>query len=71
MNKPAKGEQAWMVGDGIGSMAAAAFLVRDGGWSGADITIFESSPVLGGSLDAAGTPSSGYSNARRSHVDNR
>jgi oleate hydratase len=50
-----------MVGGGIGSMAAAAFLVRDGGWSGADITIFESSPVLGGSLDAAGTPSSGYS----------
>jgi oleate hydratase len=42
-------------------MAAAAFSVRDGGWSGADITIFESSPVLGGGLDAAGTPSGGYS----------
>jgi oleate hydratase len=50
-----------MVGGGIGSMAAAAFLVRDGGWSGAEITIFEARPVLGGSLDAAGTPSSGYS----------
>ena len=61
MNKPANGRKAWMVGGGIGSMAAAAFLIRDGGWSGGDITIYESPPVLGGSLDARGTPRPGYS----------
>jgi oleate hydratase len=54
------GAKAWLVGGGIGAMAAAAFMIRDGGMRGAGITILEAAPVLGGSLDAAGNPSTGY-----------
>ncbi len=48
-------------GGGIGSLAAAAFAIRDGGVPGRNITIYESLPVLGGSLDAGGNPQEGYS----------
>lgn len=41
-------------------MAAAAFLIRDSRMKGHDITIFEESERIGGSLDAAGTPENGY-----------
>ena len=50
-----------MVGGGIGSMAAAAFMIRDGGVPGHNITIYEAGSLLGGSLDAAGNPDRGYS----------
>ena len=50
-----------MVGGGIGSMAAAAFLIRDGGVLGRNITIYESLPTIGGSLDGSGDPGRGYS----------
>ena len=53
--------KAFLLGGGIGSMAAAAFMIRDGKIPAANITIFESAPLLGGSLDGAGTPESGYS----------
>jgi oleate hydratase len=52
--------KAYFIGGGIGSLAGAAFLIRDGGMSGSNITIFESLPVLGGSLDAGGNPEQGY-----------
>jgi len=52
--------KAYLIGGGIGSLAAAAFMVRDGGIRGDNITIFESLPVLGGSLDGGGNPQSGY-----------
>jgi len=55
------GTRAWLVGGGIGSLAAAAFMIRDGGMPGSSITILEAAHVLGGSLDAAGSPSAGYS----------
>ena len=45
--------KAYLVGGGIGSMAAAAFMIRDGGLPGANITIFEAAPIMGGSLDGA------------------
>jgi len=45
--------KAYLVGGGIGSLAAAAFMIRDGGVPGQNITILEAMPVLGGSLDAA------------------
>lgn len=51
---------AFFVGSGIGSLAGAAFLIRDAGWNGADITIFESQPLPGGSLDGSRRPA-GYS----------
>ncbi len=52
--------KAWLVGGGIGSMAAAAFMIRDGGMAGDDISILEAAPLLGGSLDGAGDPVAGY-----------
>ena len=55
------GSKAYFVGGGIGSLAAAAFMIRDGGWDGARISVFEEAAVLGGSLDAAGSPEAGYS----------
>ncbi len=53
--------KAYLVGGGIGSLAAAAFMIRDGGLPGENITIFEATSILGGSLDGAGDPSAGYS----------
>jgi oleate hydratase len=53
--------KAWLIGGGIGSMAAAAFMIRDGGMPGKNITILEVDPILGGSLDGAGNPETGYS----------
>ena len=58
---PASDLKAYMIGGGIGSLAAAAFLVRDGGVPGRNITVFESLQSLGGSLDAAETSQGGYS----------
>lgn len=52
--------KAYLIGGGIGCLAAAAFMVRDGGLPGSSITIFEALPVVGGSLDAAGNPDEGY-----------
>lgn len=56
-----KKSSAYLLGGGIGSLAAAAFLIRDGGLPGRNIFILEAKPVLGGSLDGAGNPVDGYS----------
>jgi len=48
------------VGGGIASLAAAAFLIRDGDLQGQTITILEESSRIGGSLDAAGNATDGY-----------
>jgi oleate hydratase len=53
--------KAYLVGSGIGSLAAASFMIRDGGMLGENITIYEALPLLGGSLDGAGNPEDGYS----------
>ncbi|WP_295446801.1 oleate hydratase [uncultured Thiodictyon sp.] len=53
--------RVYLVGGGIGSLAAAAFMIRDGHLPGANISILEAAPVLGGSLDGAGDPQTGYS----------
>ena len=52
--------KAWLIGGGIGGLAAAAFMIRDGGMRGDDITIFEVLPVPGGSLDGGGDAERGY-----------
>lgn len=52
--------KAWLIGGGIGSLAAAAFMIRDGDMDGKNITILESGHALGGSLDAAGNANTGY-----------
>jgi oleate hydratase len=53
--------KTYIVGSGIGSLAAAAFMIRDGSIPGSDISIFEAASSVGGSLDGAGDPSDGYS----------
>ena len=52
---------AFLIGGGIGSLAAAAFMIRDGGVPGENISILEATPLIGGSLDGAGDPVVGYS----------
>ncbi len=52
--------KAYFIGGGIGSLAAAAFLIRDGGIRGDNISILEAMPIIGGSLDGAGDPAHGY-----------
>jgi oleate hydratase len=53
--------KAYLVGGGIGSLAAAAFMIRDGGMPGERVSIFEALPLMGGSLDGAGDAAEGYS----------
>ena len=53
--------KAYFVGGGIGALAGAAFLIRDAGMPGAQITVLEASPMLGGSLDGSGDAERGYS----------
>jgi len=53
--------QAYLVGGGIGSLAAAAFLIQDGGFPGSQIWVLEAGPKMGGSLDAAAQADGGYS----------
>ena len=48
--------KVWLVGGGIGSLAAAAFMIRDGNLPGGNISILEAARVMGGSLDGAGDP---------------
>ena len=48
--------KAYLVGGGIGSLSAAAFMIRDTGIPGSNVTIFEAMSVPGGSLDGGGNP---------------
>src|SRR6202142_2547920 len=56
-----KQPKAYLVGGGVGSLAAAAFMIRDGKLPGGNISILEAAPVMGGSLDGSGDPAGGYS----------
>jgi oleate hydratase len=60
MGATAKDFSAYLVGGGIASLAAAVYLVRDGGVPGERIHVLEATQ-LGGSLDACGSPTEGYS----------
>lgn len=55
-----KHTKSYLVGGGIGSMSAAAFMIRDGDMAGKNITIFEATPIVGGSLDGGGNAETGY-----------
>jgi oleate hydratase len=52
--------KAYLVGGGIAALASAAYLIRDGGIPGSNISILEETPTVGGSLDGAGSPDRGY-----------
>ena len=54
------GTKAYLVGGGIASLASAAYLIRDGGVPGENISIFEETDVIGGSLDGEGSPEHNY-----------
>ncbi|MGF2947069.1 oleate hydratase [Mycobacterium sp. Lab-001] len=51
---------AWLVGAGLASMSAAAFMIRDGGLPGARITILERLALPGGALDGIKEPKRGF-----------
>ncbi|NVN85201.1 MAG: oleate hydratase [Rhodopseudomonas sp.] len=51
---------AHLVGGGIAALASAAYLIRDGGVPGGNITIYEETAKLGGSLDGSGSAKPGY-----------
>lgn len=52
--------QAYLIGGGLASLSAAAYLIQDGGFHGENIHIMEGMNVLGGSNDGAGTMQSGF-----------
>jgi oleate hydratase len=53
--------KAYFIGGGVGSLAGAAFLVRDAQLPGRDIVIYEAQPLVGGSLDGALLANGAYS----------
>jgi oleate hydratase len=53
-------KKAYFVGSGIGSMAAAFFLIRDAGFQGKDIEMFEALNIEGGSMDGNGNEKDGF-----------
>lgn len=53
-------KKAYLVGAGIGSLAAAAYLIRDGHMDGRNITILEETSLTGGAMDGAGNAKDGY-----------
>jgi len=53
-------KSAYLVGGGIASLAAAAYLIRDGHMAGDKITILEQLDVNGGCLDGSGNAKDGY-----------
>lgn len=56
----AENKKAYFIGGGLGSLAGAAYLIRDCGMPGSQITIFEGMHILGGSNDGIGTPEKGF-----------
>lgn len=52
--------QAYIVGGGLGSLAAAAYLVRDCGFEGKNIHVFEGLHLLGGANDGCGDAQHGF-----------
>ncbi len=52
--------KVYLIGGGIASMSAAAFMIRDGDIPGHNITIFEELDKIGGSMDGSGSPETGY-----------
>lgn len=55
-----KYRHAWIIGGGIGGLAAAFYLIRDGHMPAQNITILEEMDVAGGSMDGSGNPEDGY-----------
>jgi len=52
--------KAYIVGSGVAGLAAAAYLIREGGMGGRDITVLTKDRVTGGALDGSGSADGGY-----------
>jgi oleate hydratase len=52
--------KAHIVGGGFGGLAAAAYLIRNAGVSGQDITVYEADEQMGGSFSLGGSAQTGY-----------
>lgn len=53
-------KSAYIVGSGLGALAAACFLVRDGQMKGENIHVLEAMDVAGGACDGINDPNRGY-----------
>jgi oleate hydratase len=53
-------KRAHIVGGGIAGLSAAVFLVADARMPADHVTIYETLPLMGGSMDAAGNAASGF-----------
>jgi oleate hydratase len=53
-------KHAFLIGGGIGSLAAAFYLIHDGHMDGKNITVFENLEFLGGSMDGSGDAQKGF-----------
>lgn len=61
VKKGREGErQAYLIGGGLASLSAAAYLIQDAGFHGENIHIMEGMDILGGSNDGAGTLQEGF-----------
>lgn len=53
-------KHAYLIGSGLAALSAAAFLIRDGGMMGKNISIIEELPLPGGGCDGIKDDSRGY-----------
>ncbi|MDO9326626.1 MAG: oleate hydratase, partial [Methanoregula sp.] len=53
-------KRAFLIGGGIGSLAAAFYLIHDGHMDGKKITVFENLGILGGAMDGSGDAKNGF-----------
>ncbi len=53
-------KSAWLIGSGLASLSAAAFLIRDARMKGDRITVLEELDLPGGSLDGIHQPARGF-----------
>lgn len=60
LRRDPKTTNAYLIGGGIASLAAACFLIHDARVPAEQVHIIESSRVAGGSLDGAGNRDTGY-----------
>jgi oleate hydratase len=58
--KATREAKAYIVGGGVAGLAAAVYFITDAGLPANRIVFFEEGGVLGGSLDASGSPKEGY-----------
>ncbi len=69
--KDIKKKHAYIIGGGLAGLSAAISLVTDAHMPPANITIYDSLPILGGSMDAAGNSIAGYTSRGERELEAR